>query len=1179
MRAQSVLPIALSALVAAASATDSNPRPALSLDGQWEFRLDPKGEGETAKWFEPTVPFPERITVPGNWQAQGFGEPRNHLAHDYQGKAWYRRTVTVPANWSGQRLWVRFDGVTAMGEVYVNGVHAGTVPHFVTPFEFDVTALVQVGGENVLACQVDSQSGCHDPHAGPLVKPGPVGMFNYWGHWGGLYRGVTLEARSDPYIDTLAVAADTRKHTARTTLILRRSASGRAAEYGVLVRVTPVTGGATSTAKGSIRFLDGRLESEPAVLSVRVKDAHPWSPEEPFLYGVEAVLLADGTALDAKCDRFGMREIEAREDGVLLLNGKPYFIRGIGDDCVEPITGTLVPDKAVYAARIALCKKYGYNAFRFLAHTPTRAVFDAADEAGFLILAEAPAYWNTWPRYDEVIPLHKAMVPQIIREHRNHPSWYAWSGGNECAETPQWMDYLTYAHSTFRQMDPSRLFIASEGTSIFPMDIVTLANMFGGAGGAGGISQPFSGLLAEVAYFKRCLAEAEIAKLASPAPGYPKVVTRLHPSGYWRLDPASADELPSQADGSASWDQGQPGPLPAAEPSGSIRFGAGVAAVSLKSVAPATFAAGNQPFSLSLWAKPSGFAKGDYGTPFACGAASSGAAFLLSMDGDEGSGRILIGLWMANVAKSARSLTAGEWNHVGVTYDGQDLRLFINGQPDTVTTVRLKVEPVDGQLGNLVREVTPDRRVETRPHIWHEFPSTYVGSLPDLTVAPKYTGVVRDNHCVALHVQEIADFGLTERYPDLRQRSIDFLHLYLKDVYEGARKSPTLDGYGYWLLSDLPGGVEGDPPCLGLLNMFYEPEKFPDPRPFLRFNRETVILMSAGAGERTLQAGERRPLTLSVAHYGAKPVRHGVLAWQVKSGAAVTSAGRIKGINLAVGQVQQVGTLSLDAGGLDQAAKLTLEVRLVSATCRQENAWDFWAYPARKGGLADRGVANVTGMAEVSARYAADARVAPGATRVVVTDKMDAAVLDYVSGGGTVVLLTEAGALQQPLPTVGFWAEPLRSVGYVVEDHPAVRAFPHDGNFSYPFYRLVGAGMSTLDLTRKGSLGRERFHPIVWSLKADFDTTSGFNWPDPRARTKLFRCGILCEGRIGRGRVLTCSLRVLEGIRHGYPEAGYLLDCLVDYALATPVPNAGLPVLSAEEARTVFRVGSQANVP
>ena len=73
------------------------------------------------------------------------------------------------------------------------------------------------------------------------------------------------------------------------------------------------------------------------------------------------------------------------------------------------------------------------------------------------------------------------------------------------------------------------------------------------------------------------------------------------------------------------------------------------------------------------------------------------------------------------------------------------------------------------------------------PHIWHEFNNVYAGSLPDLTIAAKYTGVIRDNDCVAFHVREIADYGLTQRYPDIRKRSIDSFLLYLKDFYEDAQ--------------------------------------------------------------------------------------------------------------------------------------------------------------------------------------------------------------------------------------------------------------------------------------------------------------------------------------------------------------------------------------------------------
>ena len=98
---------------------------------------------------------------------------------------------------------------------------------------------------------------------------------------------------------------------------------------------------------------------------------------------------------------------------------------------------------------------------------------------------------------------------------------------------------------------------------------------------------------------------------------------------------------------------------------------------------------------------------------------------------------------------------------------------------------------------------------------------------------------------------------------------------------------------------------------------------------------------------------------------------------------------------------------------------------------------------------------------------------------------------------------------------------------------------------------------------------REKLAPAVWGLKADYDPSLGVAWSDPNNRWKLYQAGLVCEGRVGSGRLVVCALRVLDGIEHHSAEAGYLLGCLVDYALSDgfhPITGA----MTAEDARGVL---------
>src|SRR5690348_11837159 len=102
----------------------------IGLNGVWQFRMDPQDIGVQQGWHSAAVPFQSNITVPGSWQAQGFGEPEGILRHSYEGTAWYRKTVAVPAAWQGKAIRLNVAGSHRRSSAFVNGQPVGAHDSF-----------------------------------------------------------------------------------------------------------------------------------------------------------------------------------------------------------------------------------------------------------------------------------------------------------------------------------------------------------------------------------------------------------------------------------------------------------------------------------------------------------------------------------------------------------------------------------------------------------------------------------------------------------------------------------------------------------------------------------------------------------------------------------------------------------------------------------------------------------------------------------------------------------------------------------------------------------------------------------------------------------------------------------------------------------------------------------------
>src|SRR5947209_4834572 len=139
-----------------------HPRPLLrrpgwtSLDGAWEFALDPDG-----CWRLPhEVRWDRTIRVPfaPETAASGVGHPGFYRA------CWYRRRVPAPGLAPGERLRLHFGAVDYAAEVWADHACVGRHEGGYTPFHVDLTDAVAGGGEVEVVVRA-----ADDPH--DLAKP------------------------------------------------------------------------------------------------------------------------------------------------------------------------------------------------------------------------------------------------------------------------------------------------------------------------------------------------------------------------------------------------------------------------------------------------------------------------------------------------------------------------------------------------------------------------------------------------------------------------------------------------------------------------------------------------------------------------------------------------------------------------------------------------------------------------------------------------------------------------------------------------------------------------------------------------------------------------------------------------------------------------------------------------
>jgi len=438
----------------------------LSMDGEWEFRVDPNLTGYEARWYE-TAGWPgaeRRINVPGCWEAQGVGQPGrsnegtagfetygHKMFSNYGGAAWYRKTIDVPAKWSGRRIWLKIGGINCIGWIWVNGTYLARHYEYAGTYKYDISSLVTAGQSATVTVLVRNDI------------PSRQGEVNSLRAYGGLHRSVELEATGDVFVEYAYVEGEFDAKSAQVHASIRSTASG-SRKLNVEVQLATLKGEAAGDA-GKTITVDGGATVE-IVFDVPLKPFQAWSPEQPNLYRAEIVLSDGRKAVHGWTERFGVKKLETRNKQ-FWLNNRPYFLRGYGDDHTYPLTVCSPADHKTHLKHISVARDFGFNFVRHHTHVELPEYFEAADELGLLVQSEIP-YWahgkdeEPYPHVTHMSGGTKdppADLRTLIKHFRRYVSQSFYCGGNEGHYSRALGQQL---YDIIKELDPSRPWMGQE---------------------------------------------------------------------------------------------------------------------------------------------------------------------------------------------------------------------------------------------------------------------------------------------------------------------------------------------------------------------------------------------------------------------------------------------------------------------------------------------------------------------------------------------------------------------------------------------------------------------------------------------------------------------------------------------------------------------------------------------
>jgi beta-galactosidase len=261
----------------------------VSLNGTWKFHYADKPADRPVDFYKDDYDMSQwhDITVPGNWELQGFGVPiytdedypfpcdPPRIPHNDNPVGSFKRSFTVPANWENRQVFLHFGSVKSALYVWVNGNKVGYSQGSKTPAEFNITPFLRQG-ENSLALEVYRYSD------GAYLEDQ-----DYW-KISGLERDVYLFSTPPVHIRDFFVLPDLDEDycdaTLNVTVQVQNHLAQKVANHHVRIDLLDEKNNSVWNSPVEKKFAVEAQKNDAVVFDLAIQEPKKWSAETPHLY-------------------------------------------------------------------------------------------------------------------------------------------------------------------------------------------------------------------------------------------------------------------------------------------------------------------------------------------------------------------------------------------------------------------------------------------------------------------------------------------------------------------------------------------------------------------------------------------------------------------------------------------------------------------------------------------------------------------------------------------------------------------------------------------------------------------------------------------------------------------------------------------------------------------------------